>query len=189
MQVAAYGKPAHFCGVVGLKPTYGRVSRYGLIAYGSSLDCVGPLAGCVEDAALILQCIAGELLVAVSFATSHPFVMGQFPMQNCRPHWGAALLLCGLSTRHVLAGRDHLDATSSHLPVPEFTQGLEDVERFASRPLHGKRIGIIQETLGLGVSPGVNAAFVRAARHLESLGAEVHEVQSSSSQLMKHNLG
>ena len=54
-------QPAHFCGVVGLKPTYGRVSRYGLIAYGSSLDCVGPLAGCVEDAALILQAISGEI--------------------------------------------------------------------------------------------------------------------------------
>ena len=53
-------QPAHFCGVVGLKPTYGRVSRYGLIAYGSSLDCVGPLAGCVEDAALLLQTVAGK---------------------------------------------------------------------------------------------------------------------------------
>ena len=56
-------QPAHFCGVVGLKPTYGRVSRYGLIAYGSSLDCVGPLAGCVEDAALLLQTIAGKVLL------------------------------------------------------------------------------------------------------------------------------
>lgn len=52
-------QPAAFCGVVGMKPTYGRVSRYGLIAFGSSLDCPGPLARDVKDAALMLQVIAG----------------------------------------------------------------------------------------------------------------------------------
>ena len=53
-------QPAAFCGVVGVKPTYGRVSRYGLIAFGSSLDCPGPVARTVKDAALMLQVIAGE---------------------------------------------------------------------------------------------------------------------------------
>ncbi len=52
-------QPAAFCGVVGVKPTYGRVSRYGLIAFGSSLDCPGPVARDVTDAALMLQVIAG----------------------------------------------------------------------------------------------------------------------------------
>jgi aspartyl-tRNA(Asn)/glutamyl-tRNA(Gln) amidotransferase subunit A len=52
--------PAAFCGTVGLKPTYGRVSRYGLIAFGSSLDCPGPLTRTVTDAALTLQVLAGH---------------------------------------------------------------------------------------------------------------------------------
>ncbi len=52
-------QPAAFCGVVGMKPTYGRVSRYGLIAFGSSLDCPGPVARNVTDAAMMLNVIAG----------------------------------------------------------------------------------------------------------------------------------
>ena len=53
-------QPAAFCGIVGVKPTYGRVSRYGLIAFASSLDQIGPFARTVADAALLLEAVSGH---------------------------------------------------------------------------------------------------------------------------------
>ena len=66
-------QPAAFCGIVGLKPTYGLVSRYGLIAFGSSLDQVGPMTKTVEDCALMLEVIQG---MDVRDSTSH---RGKYP--------------------------------------------------------------------------------------------------------------
>ncbi|MBW1915792.1 MAG: Asp-tRNA(Asn)/Glu-tRNA(Gln) amidotransferase subunit GatA [Deltaproteobacteria bacterium] len=53
-------QPSSFCGTAGMKPTYGRVSRYGLISYASSLDQIGPIARSVEDCAMLLNCICGH---------------------------------------------------------------------------------------------------------------------------------
>ncbi len=66
-------QPAAFCGVVGVLPTYGRVSRYGLIAFGSSLDRVGPLTRSVEDAAVMMEVLAGpDPMDATTSATPVP---------------------------------------------------------------------------------------------------------------------
>lgn len=67
--------PASFCNVVGLKPTYGRVSRFGVVAYASSFDQVGPIARTVEDAAKLLQVIAGQ---DESDLTSSPEPVGDY---------------------------------------------------------------------------------------------------------------
>lgn len=124
-------QPASFCGVVGLKPTYGRVSRYGLIAYGSSLDCIGPLSSTVEDAAIMLS---------------------------------------------IMAGQDPCDATSSAAPVTDYAAALPAAGALSSRPLQGKKIGVITEMMQGGVAPGVASAVQNSIRHLGSLGADISEV-------------
>jgi len=68
-------QPASFCGCVGLKPTYGRISRYGLTAYASSLDQIGPMTKDVRDAALLLQIMAG---VDVADSTSLPVAVPDY---------------------------------------------------------------------------------------------------------------
>ena len=79
-------QPAAFCGLVGLKPTYGRVSRYGIIAYASSFDQVGPVTKNVKDAALILEVIAGkdEFDATLSSKAVTTFSNLQAPKKNMR---------------------------------------------------------------------------------------------------------
>jgi aspartyl-tRNA(Asn)/glutamyl-tRNA(Gln) amidotransferase subunit A len=114
-------QPASFCGVVGLMPTYGRVSRYGLIAFASSLDHIGPLTRTVRDAAVLLR---------------------------------------------VAAGRDPLDSTSAHVPVPDYEQEL-------AKPVRGLRLGVPKEYFGEGLEPEVRAAVEAAIHRLGGEGAEV----------------
>ncbi|MFN3361143.1 MAG: Asp-tRNA(Asn)/Glu-tRNA(Gln) amidotransferase subunit GatA [Pseudanabaenaceae cyanobacterium] len=121
-------QPAAFCGVVGLKPTYGLVSRFGLIAFASSLDQIGPFARTVEDCALLLQGIAGY---------------------------------------------DPKDSTSLQVEIPDYASLLTPD---LTQSLQGKKIGVIQETMGAGLDPEVAAAMQGVIKHLESMGATVEEI-------------
>lgn len=77
-------QPAAFCGVVGLKPTYGRVSRYGVVALAPSLDQVGPLATCVEDAAILFSLLAGPDRRDAISSQSRPFSLPEWDLDSVR---------------------------------------------------------------------------------------------------------
>ncbi|MGZ8095385.1 MAG: Asp-tRNA(Asn)/Glu-tRNA(Gln) amidotransferase subunit GatA [Methylosarcina sp.] len=117
-------QPAAHCGVTGLKPTYGRVSRYGMIAYASSLDQGGPMAWSAGDVAVLLQ---------------------------------------------AMAGFDEKDSTSVDLPVPDYTEGLNN-------DLKGLKIGLPKEFFGDGLSGEIAAVIEAAVNEYRKLGAEVQEV-------------
>jgi aspartyl-tRNA(Asn)/glutamyl-tRNA(Gln) amidotransferase subunit A len=93
-------QPAALCGVVGFKPTYGRVSRYGLLAFASSLDQIGPFAQTVEDAALVFQVIGG--------ADRHDSTSSPEPMPDvlAAPDGGAKGLRIGVPKAFLGAGID-----------------------------------------------------------------------------------
>jgi aspartyl-tRNA(Asn)/glutamyl-tRNA(Gln) amidotransferase subunit A len=93
-------QPASFCGVVGLLPTYGRVSRYGLIAYASSLDRVGPFASNVRDAATLLGIIAGH---DPQDATSSPAPVPDYAAESDKPVGG---LRVGVPAEYFAEGLD-----------------------------------------------------------------------------------
>ncbi len=116
--------PASLCGVVGVKPTYGRVSRHGLISYGSSLDQAGPITRTVRDAAMVLE---------------------------------------------IIAGQDPLDATSSPLPVGQYSAAC-------GKPIDNMTIGVPKEFFDEGVHPEVMAIVQRAIADLEKQGARIQEI-------------
>ena len=126
--------PASFCGIVGMKPTYGRVSRYGLIAFASSLDQIGPFARTVEDAANLLQ---------------------------------------------VISGHDPKDSTSLDLPVENYSASLNN-------DIKGKKVGVIKELMGEGLTDDVRKAVEMAIETYKQQGCEIVEVSLPN---LKYSIG
>jgi aspartyl-tRNA(Asn)/glutamyl-tRNA(Gln) amidotransferase subunit A len=120
-------QPASFCGVVGLKPTYGRVSRYGLIAFASSLDQIGPLGRTVEDVALLLEAIAGH---DRADSTSAPQPV---PAYSQSVHQPLRDLKLGVISEHYSQGLDAEVAQLTHAAIDVF-RGLGADVRSVSMP-------------------------------------------------------
>ena len=90
----------------------------------------------------------------------------------------SSLHLSWMHAAHVVPGQDSHDATSSAAPVTDFAAALPSVDSLNSKPLRGKRIGVIAEMMQGGIAPGVISAVQSSIKHLESLGADVSEVSS-----------
>lgn len=139
-------QPAAFCGIVGLKPTYGRVSRYGLVAYASSFDTIGPMTRTVEDAARILQVIAG---VDCWDSTSAPVDVPNYLEALGRPIKGVRL---GLPKEYFAEGLD-----------PEFRQVLE--QRAAQLEAEG---AVVQEVSLPHTAYGIATYYILATAEASS---------------------
>jgi aspartyl-tRNA(Asn)/glutamyl-tRNA(Gln) amidotransferase subunit A len=124
-------QPVSFCNITGIKPTYGRISRYGMIAFASSLDQCGPMAASAEDCAITLN---------------------------------------------VVSGLDARDSTSVDLPVPDYTESLND-------SIEGLRIGLPKEFFAEGLNAQVGAVIERAIKEFQSRGAIIKEVSLPNSHL------
>jgi aspartyl-tRNA(Asn)/glutamyl-tRNA(Gln) amidotransferase subunit A len=115
-------QPASFCGVVGLKPTYGRVSRYGLIAFASSLDHIGPFTQTVKEAALVLRTIAGRDPMD---STSADVAVPDYVAELAKPVKG---LKVGVAKEYFSSGLDPEVRTATEAAIQKLAeQGCEVV--------------------------------------------------------------
>ncbi|HET7487989.1 MAG TPA: Asp-tRNA(Asn)/Glu-tRNA(Gln) amidotransferase subunit GatA [Acidimicrobiales bacterium] len=174
-------QPAAFCGVVGVKPTYGAVSRYGLVAFASSLDQIGPFAATVEDAALLLEVIAGHDPLD---STSNP---APAPALVARLGEGVDGLRVGV-VRELVDGvapdvearvREAADALGAggakvdEVSLPAAVHGLAAYYLIAPAEASSNLARYDGVRYGLRVEPGGDVAAMNAATRGAGFGAEV----------------
>ena len=145
-------QPAAFCGVVGVKPTYGRVSRYGLIAFTSSMDCPGPVARSVSDAAAMLQVIAGA---DERDATSSP---NQVPDYLQGIEGGVKGMRIGLSPDYFRI--TYPDPETNELIMQPLPEAIEKAVRQAAEKLAAMGAEIVEDVPMPNTRYGIPAFFV-----------------------------
>jgi aspartyl-tRNA(Asn)/glutamyl-tRNA(Gln) amidotransferase subunit A len=144
-------QPAAFCGVVGLKPTYGRVSRFGLIAFASSLDCPGPIARSVTDTAMMLQTIAGPDV------HDHTAAVVEVDNYLAELEKGVRGMRIGLSPDYFRITSPNPDGTFNEEPIPA---EIADTVYDAARRLKEMGAEIIEDVPMPNTRYGIPAYFV-----------------------------
>lgn len=174
-------QPAAFCGITGLKPTYGRVSRYGLIAYGSSLDQVGPMAYRARDCARLLQVIAGpDPLDSTCYQQECPNYSEALeqPLAGLKVGWDESLLR-GLSSQvrdnfmETLEKYRSLGCQLVAVSLPNLEYSLPAYYLVATAEASSNLARYDGVRYGLRVDGGKDVAQMMSASRSQGFGAEV----------------
>ena len=152
-------EPASFCGVYGLCPTYGRVSRYGLIDFANSLDKIGPMGKTIEDVALLMNVISGYDRNDSTSINVKPTKINDFRGTSKIKDFAVQKIQKFSRTKN-----------AKHFLVNE------DYEKYLKKPVKGMKIGIIKEAFGSGVEREIEKNVYNGIEELEEEGAKTEEI-------------